>query len=55
LTRIEAAACRQTALSMVVLPRSTSFITGDAFPLSWAVTLLGSSRGVELRAWTLRR
>jgi hypothetical protein len=39
LTRIEARVCWNTNIFLVVVPRSTSFIAGDAFPRCCTVTL----------------
>jgi hypothetical protein len=51
LTRIEAGACKATGLALVVVPESTLFISGDAFPHSCAVTLAGSDSDAEFGAW----
>jgi hypothetical protein len=42
-------------LSLVVVPASISFIAGNAFPPSCAVTLAGSDCDADFRAWTRRR
>jgi hypothetical protein len=55
LTRIKAEACSQTSLSLVIVPGSTFFTAGDAFPGSCAVTLAGSDCDAEFRAWNKRR
>jgi hypothetical protein len=55
LTCIEAGACWETGLSSVVIPGSTSFIAGDAFPPGCAVGLAGSDCDAEFQAWNMGR
>jgi hypothetical protein len=55
LARLEAGAFAGTRLSFVVVPESTSFIAGAAFPHDCAVTSAWSDSDAELSEWNLRR
>jgi hypothetical protein len=54
LIRIETRAFTGTRLSLVVVPGSTSFIAGNAFPHDCAVTSAGADCDADLREWNLR-
>jgi hypothetical protein len=55
LARLEAGAFAGTRLSFEVVPGSTSFIAGAAFPHDCAVTSTWSDSDAELSEWNLRR
>jgi hypothetical protein len=55
LTRVQAGAFAGTNLSLVVVPGSTSFIAGDAFPPSCAITSAWPDSDAGLSEWNLRR
>jgi hypothetical protein len=55
LMRIETRAFTGTRLALVLVPGSTSFIAGDAFPHDCSVTLAGADCDADLSEWTLRR
>jgi hypothetical protein len=54
LTRIEAGAFAGTNFDCVIVPRSTSFIAGNAFPCYCDVTLAGADSDAVLRQGNLR-
>jgi hypothetical protein len=55
LTRIEAQAFEETDLHLVVVPVSTSFIAGDAFPRHCDLTSALADSDTKLSEWNLRR
>jgi hypothetical protein len=55
LTRIETGTFAATQLHLVVVPESTSFIAGDAFPRHCAVTSVLANSNAKLREWNLGR
>jgi hypothetical protein len=55
LTPIEAGIFGGTYPDMVVVPESTSFIAGEAFPRHCRLTSAGADSNAELSEWDLRR
>jgi hypothetical protein len=55
LTRIQAGAFMNERLFLVVVPRSVSFIAGDAFPVYCTVALDGGDANAAFREWVGRR
>jgi hypothetical protein len=55
LTRIEAGALTGAHLYLVVVPESTSFIAGHAFPSRCAIISARADSDADLSEWNMRR